>query len=60
VGARERRELVKTYERESGWARLCIGAREKRRLVKECEREGRGVVLRLGGDSTRGSRLVCW
>jgi hypothetical protein len=50
---------VKGCERERGWARLSMGAREKRRLVKEYEREGRGAVLWLGGDSTRGSRLVC-
>jgi hypothetical protein len=50
---------VKGCERERGWARLYMGAREKRRLVQECERERRGAVLRLGRDSTRGSRLVC-
>jgi hypothetical protein len=50
---------VKGCERECGWVRLCLRAREKRRLVNECEREGRGVVLWLRGDSTRGSRLVC-
>jgi hypothetical protein len=50
---------VKGCERERGWARLCIGARVKRRLVRECEKEKRGAVLWSGGDSTRGSRLVC-
>jgi hypothetical protein len=59
MGARERYQLVKGCERERGWVRLCLSAREKRRLVKECEREGKGAVLRLRVDSTRGSRLVC-
>jgi hypothetical protein len=59
VGSRERRELMKGCQKESGWARLCMDAREKRRLVEECERERRGVVLWPGGDSIRGSRLVC-
>jgi hypothetical protein len=59
VGARERHQLVKGCERERGWVRLCLGEREKRLLVKECERVERGAVLRLGGNSTSGSRLAC-
>jgi hypothetical protein len=37
-----------------------MGARKKRRLVEECERERRRAVLWSEGNSTRGSRLVCW